>query len=72
MLKYLFWPALLIFIISGTATADFYKWEDEKGVVHITDYPPPARAMQKKMKVHKYDEAKTTSPQAPINKKNNE
>ena len=57
MLKYFLWPVLIIFIICGTVSADFYKWEDENGVIHITDYPPPARTMQKKVKVHKdYDE----------------
>lgn len=38
------------------AQADFYKWEDENGNMHITDYPPPAKS-GKKIQVHKYDSA---------------
>lgn len=42
---------LMLLVFSGFAQADFYKWEDEAGNLHITDYPPPSDA--KKMKVHK-------------------
>jgi glutaredoxin len=35
---------------AGTASAQLYRWTDEKGRVHITDTPPPASAkgVQKK------------------------
>jgi glutaredoxin len=42
MAKYLLVLVVIVFVIAGTANADFYKWEDEDGTVHITDYPPPA------------------------------
>jgi glutaredoxin len=41
MKKHLFFLLALILIFSGMAYADFYSWEDESGVKHITDYPPP-------------------------------
>jgi len=48
----LFLPVLLmIFLFTGLAQADFYKWEDEEGNIHITDYPPPTKSV-KKLKVH--------------------
>lgn len=50
---------ILVFALYGTANADFYKWEDENGNIHITDYPPPAKS-GKKVQVHKYDS--DTSP----------
>lgn len=45
---------LLVFVLAGYASADFYKWEDEEGNIHITDYPPPKKAA-KKVKVHATD-----------------
>lgn len=48
----LFLPiVLMLLIFSGFARADFYKWEDEEGNIHITDYPPPSKSV-KKFKVH--------------------
>jgi glutaredoxin len=44
------------FIFCATAQADFYKWEDENGNMHITDYPPPAKSGIK-AKIRKYDSA---------------
>jgi glutaredoxin len=52
MKKYLLLAIALIFVFYGTANADFYKWEDEDGTVHITDYPPPEKS-SKNIKVHK-------------------
>ena len=43
----------IIFLLYGTANADFYKWEDESGATHITDYPPPQADSAKNIKVHK-------------------
>ncbi len=54
MTKHILLFLTLFFIFSGTAQADFYKWEDENGVIHITDYPPPAKS-GKKIQVHKQD-----------------
>ena len=66
MLKYCLSILLLLFIFSGFAQADFYKWEDEEGNVHITDYPPPPKSV-KNIKVHETesnaDLTVTTSPQ---------
>jgi glutaredoxin len=56
MTRHLLLFVALIFAFYGTASADFYKWEDEKGGIHITDYPPPAKS-GKKFQVHKYDPA---------------
>ena len=54
MTKHLLLFVALFFIFCGTAQADFYKWEDENGSIHITDYPPPAKS-GKKIQVHNYD-----------------
>ena len=43
----------ILFFLYGTANADFYKWEDESGATHITDYPPPQTNSPKNIKVHK-------------------
>jgi glutaredoxin len=54
MNKHLLLLLILVFVFCGTAQADFYKWEDETGIVHITDYPPPAKS-GKKVQVLKSD-----------------
>lgn len=36
--------ALLLFVVTGTALAQQYRWLDEKGRVHYSDTPPPAAA----------------------------
>ena len=43
MKKHLFFLLALFLLFSGTVYADFYSWEDESGVKHITDYPPAAK-----------------------------
>jgi len=43
---------MLVFVLEGTAEANLYTWEDEKGGVHITDYPPPPKS-GKKVQVYK-------------------
>jgi glutaredoxin len=52
MTKYLLLMTVLVFFICSTANADFYKWEDENGNIHISDTPPPARS-GKKVRVYK-------------------
>jgi glutaredoxin len=61
MIKYLSVLICFVFFICGTANADFYKWEDEDGNVHITDYPPPTES-GKNMHIHK-DESGNGIPQ---------
>lgn len=63
MTKYLLFLMTLVFIFYGTANADFYKWEDETGTVHITDYPPPDTKSSTKVKVHKYQDDNTAAQQ---------
>jgi glutaredoxin len=52
MIKYLLVLMAFVFFLSGTANADYYKWEDKDGNVHITDYPPPTKS-GKNIKIHK-------------------
>jgi glutaredoxin len=59
--------AALFFIFCGTAQADFYKWEDENGDIHITDYPPPAKS-GKKVQVHKSESTEPSEEQPGISK----
>jgi hypothetical protein len=55
---------LMLFLFTGVASADFYKWEDAEGNLHITDYPPPTKSA-KKVKVHETDSnADVTLPRA--------
>ena len=59
MTKIILFLLAAVFILSGTANADFYKWEDENGEIHITDYPPAKSG--RKVQVYKFD---SDSPQA--------
>jgi glutaredoxin len=52
----------VVFLLAGTANADFYKWEDENGEIHITDYPPPNKS-GRKMQVHKFESDKPADDQ---------
>lgn len=52
MKKYLFFILVVMVMSAGPANADFYAWEDEFGVSHITDYPPPPNLKKQKMKVY--------------------
>ena len=63
MTKYLLFLMISVFIFYGAANADFYKWEDETGTVHITDYPPPDTNSSKKVEVHKYQDDNTSPEQ---------
>ena len=60
MTKYLLFLMILVFVFYGAANADFYKWEDETGTVHITDYPPPETKSSKNVEVHKYQDDNTS------------
>lgn len=51
MKKYVFFLLVLILAFAGTVYADIYTWEDEAGVSHITDYPPPAAQKGKNVKI---------------------
>ena len=53
MRKYLFFIIPIIFFFCANANADFYKWEDESGATHITDYPPPEYESAKNIQRHK-------------------
>lgn len=66
MLKYLIGTLIIFFLFQGIAFADYYKWEDEQGTIHITDYPPPTEAV-KDSKVHKY-ESETNNNSTSTNK----
>jgi glutaredoxin len=67
-----YWLFPLAFLIAFTATvyADFYTWEDESGVVHITDYPPPANQKSKNVKLQEKSVSSGQSePQAKVDAK---
>ena len=53
MRKYTLFLIPMLFLFCGTANADFYKWEDESGATHITDYPPPESGSAKNIQRHK-------------------
>lgn len=58
-MKKAFSSFLVILLIGFTAVAnaDFYSWQDDEGVTHIADYPPP---QDKKAKVYKEDSPRQT------------
>lgn len=62
MIKYILALMVFVFIVYGTANADYYKWEDEDGGVHITDYPPPSKSGNN-IEIRK-DESNLKSPQS--------
>jgi len=64
MKKYLFFLLALIFSFTGTVYADFYTWEDESGVSHITDYPPPQTQKSRNVKVYEKDSSNTQPEKA--------
>jgi len=57
MTKRLFFITVIFLLFLGliTAHADYYTWEDESGVTHITNYPPPQAASPKNVHVHKFE-----------------
>jgi glutaredoxin len=62
MTKIIFTLLAVIFLAAGMADADFYKWEDENGDVHITDYPPAKTG--RKMQVYKFQSANPSAQPA--------
>jgi len=58
MKKYIFLLLLFSVFLCRTATADFYKWVDEKGETQITDYPPPQEKAAKNIEIHKTESEK--------------
>ena len=52
MYKYLLFLLSLIVLSAGTANADFYTWEDESGVSHISDSPPPQILKKRNVKIY--------------------
>ncbi len=61
MPKYILALIVLLFLFQGTASAEYYKWEDENGNINITDYPPPAKSA-KNVEVHKSDPGSADVP----------
>ncbi len=61
-MKIIILPLLIFFFLfQGISSAEFYKWEDENGNLHITDYPPPSKSV-KNVQVHKFEQ---NSPNIP-------
>jgi glutaredoxin len=54
MKKYFINILIIIFLFQGISFADYYKWEDEDGALHVTDYPPPKESA-KNTKVHQFE-----------------
>ena len=52
IITFVFFLLALTLYLSSTAAAEIYKWVDEKGEVHISDSPPPAKSPGE-MKVYK-------------------
>ncbi|MGH1372604.1 MAG: DUF4124 domain-containing protein [Cellvibrionaceae bacterium] len=48
----------------GHSSKDFYKWEDENGVVHYSAHPPKDKANTKVRTTNIYGEAAPTGPSA--------
>ena len=62
MLKSFLLLIILFFLFQGTASAEYYKWEDENGNINITDYPPPTKS-GKNVKVYQPEpESSDVSP----------
>jgi clan AA aspartic protease (TIGR02281 family) len=38
---FLFVVLCVLFLVSVSTAGDFYRWTDEKGVMHLSDQPPP-------------------------------
>lgn len=54
--------SLLLLLCGGMASAQMYKWKDDKGVTHFSDTPPPAKAAPagKPVEVKNYDTGPAT------------
>lgn len=65
MKRYWLFPLAFVIVFTATVYADFYTWEDESGVTHITDYPPPANQKSQNVRLHeKSVPSGQTDPQA--------
>jgi glutaredoxin len=76
MTKYLFFITVLFLFFLGViaANAEYYTWEDDSGVTHITNHPPPQVESTKKVQVHKFESGGVSTEEedattAPIEKK---
>jgi glutaredoxin len=69
MTKYMFFLLAMILVFAGTVSADYYTWEDESGVSHITDYPPPQNMKNRNIKVYEKDGSGTQTNQTPADAK---
>ncbi len=54
MIKYFINIIVIIFLFQGISLADYYKWEDAQGTLHVTDYPPPTQSA-KNTTVHQFE-----------------
>ena len=52
MKKLLLFSTVLVMIMVQASFAEFYTWEDEHGVAHITDFPPPAHLKGQNVQRH--------------------
>lgn len=52
MKKHWLFPLAFVIAFAWPVSADFYTWEDESGVTHITDYPPPANQKSQNVRIH--------------------
>ena len=52
MKKLFLFSAALFMMFAGASFAEFYTWEDEHGVAHITDFPPPAHLKGQNIQRH--------------------
>lgn len=71
MKKQLFLFLVVFIMMTGLANADFYTWEDESGVSHITDYPPPQNLKKEKIKGFEESRKPAEKPAAEKEKKPN-
>jgi glutaredoxin len=69
MKKYLFFLLALFLVVTGTVYGDYYTWEDEDGVMQITDYPPPDSQKVQKMKSYKLADPSSSKPAEQVVKK---
>jgi len=49
--KVFFVSLFVILLLSGIATAEIYKWVDEKGQTHYSDHPPQDTGSKGEVKV---------------------
>jgi glutaredoxin len=61
MRKYALFIIPMLFLFCATVNADFYKWEDESGATHITDYPPPQAESASNIQRHKSSSDKSAT-----------